>query len=389
MMPLAPYPPHSFSAYARWCKQLAALVRKEFKQIVRDPSSYLVAVILPMIFLLLFGYGITLDAGVMHIAVLDESGTPASSAISAEFAHSPNFTVRPVLSRAHAAQLMRDSEIAGLVVFPSNFDTLLTMEGRHESVSPVQVIVSGAEPNTASFIQAYSQGVIDTWQSTRAGTLLRRPIALEPRIWFNPAAMSRWFLVPGSITVVMTLIGTMLTALVIAREWERGTMESLYASPVTRMQILLGKLIPYYCMGMCSMSLCALAGVYLFEVPFHGSIFALFVLSTAFLIPALGQGLFISILTKEQLLAAQAGLLTAFLPAVILSGFIFDINSMPRVLQIITFVVPARHFNVSLQTVFLAGDIWAVFVPGMAYMLGLGLVLLTLTYRRLIKRLDA
>lgn len=373
----------------QWCKQLAALVRKEFKQIVRDPSSYLVAVVLPMIFLLLFGYGITLDAGVMHIAILDESGSPASSAISAEFAHSPNFSVRGVLSREHAALLMRDSEIAGFIVFPSNFDALLTREDSAGSPAPVQVIVSGAEPNTANFIQAYSQGVINTWQSTRLGIVRQSPIVTEPRIWFNPAAMSRWFLVPGSITVVMTLIGTLLTALVIAREWERGTMESLYATPVSRMQILLGKLIPYYCMGMCSMSICALAGVYLFDVPFHGSILALFVLSTAFLIPALGQGLFISILTKEQLLAAQAGLLTAFLPAIILSGFIFDINSMPRILQIITYVVPARHFNVSLQTVFLAGDIWAVFLPGMAYMLGLGLLLLALTYRKLVKRLDA
>lgn len=373
----------------QWCKQLAALVRKEFKQIVRDPSSYLVAVVLPMIFLLLFGYGITLDAGVMQIAILDESGSPASSAISAEFAHSPNFSVRGVLSRAEAARLMRDSEIAGFVVFPSNFDNLLQLEGQAGSAAPVQIIVSGAEPNTANFIQAYSQGVINVWQSTRQGTVREAPISLEPRIWFNPAAMSRWFLVPGSITVVMTLIGTMLTALVIAREWERGTLESLYATPVTRLQILLSKLIPYYCMGMCSMSICALAGVYLFEVPFHGSVAALFMLSTAFLLPALGQGLLISILTKEQLLAAQAGLLTAFLPAVILSGFIFDINSMPKVLQIITFVVPARHFNVSLQTVFLAGNIWPVFLPGMAYMLALGLLLLGLTYRKLIKRLDA
>lgn len=372
----------------QWCKQLAALVNKEFKQIVRDPSSYLVAVVLPMMFLLLFGYGITLDAGVMHIAVLDESGSPASSAISAEFAHSPNFNVRTVLSREEAARLMSDSEIAGFVVFPSNFDSLLQGAGQAGSAVPVQIIVSGAEPNTANFIQAYSQGVISVWQSTRLGTVLKAPISSEPRIWFNPAAMSRWFLVPGSITVVMTLIGTMLTALVIAREWERGTLESLYATPVTRLQILLSKLIPYYCMGMCSMSICALAGVYLFEVPFHGSVVALFLLSTAFLLPALGQGLLISILTKEQLLAAQAGLLTAFLPAVILSGFIFDINSMPKILQYITFVVPARHFNVSLQTVFLAGNIWSVFLPAMAYMLGLGLLLLSLTYRKLIKRLD-
>ena len=252
------------------------------------------------------------------------------------------------------------------------------------------MIVSGGEPNTANFIRGYSQGVIANWQQTRTpgGTIQKQPVDVAPRYWFNPAAKSRWYLVPGSITIVMTLIGTMLTALVIAREYERGTMESLFATPVTRMQILLGKLIPYYFLGMFSMTICALAGVFLFEVPLRGSVFALFVLSSTFLMPALGQGLLISILTKQQLLAAQTGLITGFLPAVILSGFIFDINSMPDALQYLTLAIPARHFNTALQTVFLAGDIWPVFLPRMAFMLGLGAAFLVITYRKLVKRLD-
>ena len=184
----------------------------------------------------------------------------------------------------------------------------------------------------------------------------------------------------------MTLIGTMLTALVIAREYERGTMESLFATPVTRMQILLGKLIPYYFLGMFSMTICALAGVFLFEVPLRGSVFALFVLSSTFLMPALGQGLLISILTKQQLLAAQTGLITGFLPAVM------DCRAaeiyLPGALQYLTLAIPARHFNTALQTVFLAGDIWPVFLPRMAFMLGLGAAFLVITYRKLVKRLD-
>ena len=294
-----------------------------------------------MIFLLLFGYGITLDAGVMDIVILDESNSQAGLQLQENFAHSPNFRVHQALSRAEAGRMMRDSVISGFIVIPYDFEALLESGQGRGGVAPIQVIVSGSESNTANFIR------------------------------------------------VMTLIGTMLTALVIAREYERGTMESLFATPVTRMQILLSKLIPYYFLGMFSMTICALSGVFLFEVPLRGSVFALFVLSSAFLMPALGQGLLISILTKQQLLAAQTGLITGFLPSVILSGFIFDINSMPEVLQYLTLIIPARHFNTALQTVFLAGDIWAVFWPRMAFMLGIAAVFLVITYRKLIKRLDA
>lgn len=375
----------------QWLAQLFALMGKEVKQIVRDPSSYLVAAILPMIFLLLFGYGITLDAGVMDIVVLDESNSQAGLQLQENFAHSPNFRVHQALSRAEAGRMMRDSVISGFIVIPYDFEVLVESGQGRGGGAPIQVIVSGSEPNTANFIRGYSQGVIANWQQTLTpgATLQRQPVEVAPRYWFNPAAKSRWYLVPGSITIVMTLIGTMLTALVIAREYERGTMESLFATPVTRMQILLGKLIPYYFLGMFSMTICALAGVFLFEVPLRGSVFALFILSSVFLMPALGQGLLISILTKQQLLAAQTGLITGFLPAVILSGFIFDINSMPEALQYLTLVIPARHFNTVLQTVFLAGDIWAVFLPRMAFMLGIAAVFLVITYRKLVKRLDA
>jgi ABC-2 type transport system permease protein len=380
------------SAASSGPRKLRALVVKEFKQIARDVSSYIVALVLPMIFLLLFGYGITLDAGIMTIAVIDESGGPSGLQLRVHFSHSPHFRVVSADSRATAGRMMRDSEIDGFIILASDFEARLDA-----GKAPAQVVVSGAEPNTANFIRAYSQGVIANWLAASASASAPAsapasgqgaPLSTEPRYWFNPAATSHWYLVPGSITMVMTLIGTMLTALVIAREWERGTLESLYATPVTRMQILLGKLIPYYALGLFSMSLCVLAGVYLFGLPFQGSVPALFALATAFLLPSLGQGLLISILTKEQLLAAQTGLLTAFLPAMMLSGFIFDINSMPLPLQWLTMLVPARYFNVSLQTVFLAGDLWFVFLPGMLYMLCLAGVFLSLTYSKLVKRLE-
>ena len=366
-----------------WRRQVLALIIKEYKQIVRDPSSWLVAVGLPIIFLLLFGYGINLDAGVMDFAVIDESRGARSLRLAAAFAHSPSFRVLPAGDRLEAEHMMRDSTVRGMLVIPRDFEAGLEA-GRG---APLQLLVDGAEPNTAKFISAYAQGVIENWQAAEFGAPPPAPVSLESRYWYNPAALSPWFLIPGSITIIMTLIGVILTALVIAREWERGTMEAMFATPVSRMQLLLGKLIPYFCLGMASMSLCALAASGIFGVPFRGSVGALVLISALFMLTSLGQGLLISVLARNQLLAAQAALFSGFLPAMILSGFVFDINSMPFVVQQITRIVPARYFNVCLQTLFLTGDVWEVFVPNMACMGAIALVFLALVYRNFVKRL--
>jgi len=286
-----------------------------------------------------------------------------------------------------AERMMRDSKVRGILVIPRDFESRLEAgEG-----GSLQLLVDGAEPNTAKFISAYAQGVIDNWQAAEFGEGADSPpasVALESRYWYNPAALSPWFLIPGSITIIMTLIGVMLTALVIAREWERGTMEAMFATPVSRMQLLLGKLIPYFCMGMVSMSVCALAANGIFGVPFRGSVGALLLLSSMFMLTSLGQGLLISVLARTQLLAAQAALFSGFLPAMILSGFVFDIGSMPFAVQQVTRIVPARYFNVCLQTIFLTGDVWEVFLPNMAYMGAIALVFLLLVYKNFVKRLD-
>ncbi|QCC85012.1 ABC transporter permease [Desulfovibrio desulfuricans] len=370
-----------------WLRQLFALVGKEFQQIVRDPSSYLVAGILPFIFLLLFGYGITLDAGVLRLGVLDQSGGQHALSLAADFAHSPWFATRPVGNMAEAGRLMRDSAVQGVLVIQQDFDRQL----ERGSAGAVQLLVDGSEPNTAQYIQNYSQGLIISWQRTAlpGGTAAALPINIQPRFWYNPAAKSVQFLVPGAITVIMTLIGTLLTSLVFAREWERGTMEAMFATPVSRMQLLLGKLIPYFCMGMFSMALCALAAVTLFAVPFRGSLWVLVLLAAVFMLSALGQGLLISVTLRGQLVAAEAGLFSGFLPALLLSGFVFDINSMPPVLQALTRLLPARYFNTCLRTIFLTGDVWAVFAPSLLFMGLLAGLLLGLVYRNLVKRLDA
>lgn len=370
-----------------WLRQLFALVGKEFQQIVRDPSSYLVAGVLPFIFLLLFGYGITLDAGVLRLGVLNQSGGRHSLSLAADFAHSPWFATRPVGNMADAGRMMRDSAVQGILVIQQDFDEQL----ERGSAGAVQVLVDGSEPNTAQYIQNYSQGLIVSWQRTALpdGVAAALPINIQPRFWYNPAAKSVQFLVPGAITVIMTLIGTLLTSLVFAREWERGTMEAMFATPVSRMQLLLGKLIPYFCMGMFSMALCAVAAVTLFAVPFRGSLWVLVLLSSVFMLSALGQGLLISVTLRGQLVAAEAGLFSGFLPALLLSGFVFDINSMPPVLQALTRLLPASYFNTCLRTIFLTGDVWGVFGPSLLFMGLLASVLLGLVYRNLVKRLDA
>jgi ABC-2 type transport system permease protein len=213
------------------------------------------------------------------------------------------------------------------------------------------------------------------------------PIVLASRFWFNPELASRYFLVPGSIAIVMTMIGTLLTALVVAREWERGTMEAVMATPLGMGELLATKVLPYFALGLGSMTLCTLIGTFVFDVPFRGSPLALLLISSAFLVPALGQGLLISAALKNQFMASQVALLTAFLPSMLLSGFIFEIESMPRWIQLITYAVPARYLIPSLQTVFIAGDLWGLFLPNMAVMLGFGALFFALAMRATRRRI--
>jgi ABC-2 type transport system permease protein len=358
---------------------------KEFKQIARDPSSILIAFVLPIVLLFLFGYGISLDASRTKIGVVIESPTPSSRDLASAFAGSPYFEVRIGNNRHELEEALMRGVVRGVVVLPATFDSDLRKGSR---APDIQVIVDGSEPNTAALVQGYVQGAVGTWALHRSEDLGRLPAVsgTEPRYWFNPARTSRFFLVPGSVAIVMALVGTMLTALVVAREWERGTMEAMMATPVTAFELLLGKVVPYFFLGLASMSLCALVAVQGFGVPFRGSVFALFAISSAFLLPALGQGLLISAATKNQFLASQLAMLSAFLPSFLLSGFLFEIRSMPIAIQYITNVVPARWLIPSLQTVFLAGDLWSLFLPNIAIMVGFGVFFLGLAARNTSKR---
>jgi ABC-2 type transport system permease protein len=371
-----------------WWQQLAAVMIKEAKQVVRDPSSWIIAVILPLTFLFLFGYGISLDTTVVKIAVVREDPGRDGADFAAALTGSKWFLAVPAAERRSGERLLQDQSVKAVVIIPAEFSRLLNSE---DTTARVQVLVDGAEPNTANFVHGYVNAIWSSFLAGRArqqGATATAPVSVEMRFWYNANAISRWFLIPGSMTVIMTLLGTLLTSLVIAREYERGTLEALYATPLTRGQILIGKSLPYFLLAMVSMAVCVLTALLLFQLPLRGSFLTLGLVSAVFLVPALGQGLLISVTMKSQMAAAQLGLMTGYLPAMMLSGFLFDIRSMPGWLQAITYLIPARYMNVSLQTVFLAGDIWAVLLPNMLFMIAVGAAFFGLTWQRLHKRVD-
>ena len=356
-------------------RRLVALMHKEWIQMVRDPSSILIAVVMPLILLFLFGYGVNLDATHTSLGVVLEDPGPEARELAAAFELSPYFEVRLATDRRELEQLLTAGKVRGIVVIPATFEAALR-KGSHRP--DLQILLDGSDPNTAALVEAYVQGVVANWsvlRSEQTGSTATAAVAAD-RLWFNPARTSMSFLVPGSVAIVMALVGTLLTALVVAREWERGTMEALLATPVSGAELILGKLLPYYLLGLTSMTVCTLFAVFLFGVPFRGSVIALYAISSAFLVPALGLGLLISAATRNQLIASQLALLSSFMPTVLLSGFLFEIDSMPKFIQLLCQLVPARWLVPSLQTVFLVGDLWSLFATHIAVLALFGVVFL-------------
>jgi ABC-2 type transport system permease protein len=369
-------------------RRLLALCRKEAHQIVRDPSSIIIAFVLPIALLFIFGYGINLDSTRIRIGIVLEDGSREAQRFADAFSGSPSIELIPGASRDAMMRALTAGDVRGFVVVPPNFSTELA---RGSGAAPVQVVTDGAEPNTANFVAGYAQGAWRVWQQQHLAQSGRAPplrIAIEPRYWFNPSTVSRNFLVPGSITIIMTVIGALLTALVIAREWERGTMEALLSTPVTRLELLLSKLIPYYLLGIASMLVCVAVAVWILGVPFRGSLVVLLAMTTLFLGSALGLGLLLSTLTKNQFNAAQGALNAAFLPATLLSGFIFEIASMPAPVRAVTYLVPARYFVSTLQTLFQAGMVGSVIWRDALFLAASAVFFLGLTAWKTPRRLD-
>lgn len=365
--------------------RIRALARKEALQIIRDPSVMLIAFVLPVVMLLLFAYAVSLDIRKVPIGLVVESDGAAARSLAAAFSGTRYFVVNPARDRREVADAVLDGRLRGYVVIPQDFEQRLNAHGPRVLA---QIVTDGTQPNTANFVASYAEGVIAGWRQSRRGPV-PGGLSFEPRFWFNPEIESRRFLVPGAIAVVMTIIGTLLTALVIAREWERGTMEAIMSTPASADEIILGKLLPYFALGLVASLVAAVLAVTLFEVPLRGSWLTLIALSGAFLVPALGQGLLISTLARNQFIASQVALFSGFLPAFLLSGFLYEIDSMPVPIRAVTYVIPARYFVSSLQTVFLAGDVWPVLLPDMGAMLLIGLGFFALVRGKTRKTLDA
>lgn len=368
--------------------RLLGMIRKESLQILRDPSSIAIAFIMPLVLLLLFGYGVSLDARQVPLAMVVEQPDANTASLIGAFQHSDYFEPYAFNSIQDAQRAFDLREVFGIVWLRNDFSRRLLSRGD----APIGVIVNGVDANQARITEGYIQGVWQTWLydfAARQGVELPVPVVLEPRIWFNAAVRSRDFLVPGLIAVIMTLIGAMLTSMVVAREWERGTMEALMVTPIRIGEMVIGKLAPYFLLGMGGMLLSVAMAVWQFDVPLRGSFWILTATSALFMLVALGMGLLISVVAKNQYVAGQVSIVVTFLPAFILSGFIFQIGSMPEAIQVITHLIPARYYVAILQSLFLAGDIWPIILSNSAALLVMMLIFLGLARRRFHKRLDS
>jgi ABC-2 type transport system permease protein len=370
------------NASARW-RRILALVRKESLQVVRDPSSFAIGIVLPLVLILLYGYGVSFDVKHVPVALVVEAPSADAAELTSGFSLSPYFTVTAVASSAQAQELMLERKVDGIVYLREDFARQERLSG-----AQVQVIVHGTDANRARIMQAYAQGALMQTQARASSEGLpveTGPVGVQSRLWFNDANDSRYFLVPGLIVLVMTLIGATLTAMVMSREWERGTLEALFVTPVRADEILIGKIVPYFLLGMVGLALCVLAARFMFVVPLRSSIFTLGLASMLYLLVTLGMGLLISSALKSQFLASQITQLVTFLPATMLSGFVYDLRSTPLLIQWISFAVPARYFVAVLQTLFLAGEVWSVVIPN-TLMLTAFAVGLLLANRRLIRK---
>lgn len=371
---------------AAWMR-LRGLLRKEVLQILRDPSSLLLAVVMPVVLLVLFGFGVSLNPRRVPIAVVAQASGSSARDLVARFEGTRYFDPRGTVSMPEAVRRLRRGEVDGVLHVRDDFEAdLLGAPG-----AAVQLVLDGVDSNRASLLRGYAAATLARAPALRAarGEPVPRPaVAVEARTWFNAANESRHFLVPGLVVLIMTLIGTLLTALVVAREWERGTMEAICATPLRPRELLLGKTLPYFALGLMGLGVSVLGAVWLFGVPLRGSPWVLAACSALFLLAALGLGLAFSAVMRVQFVAAQAAVVAGFLPAFFLSGLLFDLESTPAAIQWISRIVPARYFVEIAHTLFLAGDVPAVVLPAAGALALAALVFLSVARARLGTRLE-
>lgn len=340
--------------------RLWAVARKEFLHILRDPRSLAMAIALPMLQMVLFGYALTLDVDRVPLGIWDQDLTPASREVVSRFLGSRYFSLGLLAeSYGELEKAIDKGDVLAALILPRGFSARVE-SGREASL---QFLVDGSDSNTATLALGYAEAVVSgyskelvLYQVRKAG--LRppgEPLVLRSRAWFNEELQSRNYIIPGLIAVIMNVIAALLTSLTVAREWENGTMEQLISTPLKGPELLLGKLFPYFCVGMLDVLLAVIMGRYVFGVPLRGSPALVFLMAGIFLLGVLSIGMFLSVFTKSQLLSSQAAMVITYLPALLLSGYIFAIQNMPPALQVISRVVPARYFVKLIRAIYLKG----------------------------------
>ena len=368
--------------------RLFALAHKELLHVVRDPQVIYLALGMPLVMLFIFGYAVTFDLNEVHLAVLDRDRTPASRQFLTAMSAGGTFKLGQRLDSEQQAQaLFRGGAVKGVVVIPEGFSRDLA---RGQTAS-VQLLMDGADGTTTRVAMGYAMGVgqqqtIKLLRASGAGGEL--PIEPRVRTWFNPQMRSAVFVVPGLVAVILTMLSVLLSALSIAREWERGSMEQLFTTPVGRLSVVLGKLLPYVGLGMLQFLLVIAMGAWLFDVPLRGSMLLLTGVIVLFLVCVLGQGLLISTVTRNQQVATQVGAVSAMLPSVLLSGFMFPVENMPWFLQALSHLVPARYMISCLRGILLQGRGLAELWPSVLGLAVLATALITLTTIKFRRRLD-
>lgn len=337
-------------------KRVRAIANKEYIQIIRDPRSLALGLLIPIILIVLFGYALSLDIKDVPLAVWDQDNSKASVDFMLNFKNSEYFRIIGYYDNYRDLErLLNFGRTMMVLVLPKDFSRYLYS---NQSV-PVQLILDGSDSNTATIALGYAQGVVQQYneklfnKASQTTLVNSQPISLDQRIWFNQDFESKNFIVPGLIAIIMMIIAALLTSLTVAREWERGTMEQLISTPVRSSELIIGKFLPYFAIGMIDLVIAVILGRFVFFVPLRGSLIQLFIMSALFLTGALSLGIYISTVAKSQLMASQMAILTSFLPTFLLSGFTYEIFNMPQVVQAITFLIPARYFIKILRGIYL------------------------------------
>lgn len=364
--------------------RLLAIARKEALQLRRDTRSLLMAFLMPAALIVFFGYIISFDVKDIKLAVLDQDHSQRSRELVESFVAAGRFRVTERLAAAaEVGPLLDRGAVRMVLVIPPGFARHLSSGTK----APLQALVDGADANTAGIAMSYATAIVTSYSAAIVlkATRLVPLVSPETRVWYNETLESPPMIVPGLIAVIMMMIAAMLTALTVAREWERGTMEQLAATPVHRAEVILGKLVPYLGIGLVDVLAAILIGMYVFDVPFRGNPFLLTIMTTMFLVGSLGLGIFISAVLRSQLLATQVAMIATFLPSLLLSGLMFDLNMMPRALQAVSMLVPARYFITVMRGIFLKDVgipvLWGQGLAMVAYTV-LGLALAIRAFRK-------